>query len=65
MRMADEEFKSILFTLSNEMNVYDLQNLKHLCRGKIPLGVLAKANNTRDSFRIMRQKLLILNGKFD
>ncbi|XP_074625238.1 caspase-8-like isoform X2 [Acropora palmata] len=65
MTMAEGELNSILFILSNGMGAHDLQNLKHLCHGKIPLGDLEKAQSARDVFRIMRQKLLIRPGKLD
>ena len=65
MTMAEGELNSILFILSNGMRAHDLQNLKHLCHGKIPLGDLEKAQSARDVFRIMRQKLLIRPGKLD
>nr|AJG36593.1 caspase 8 [Acropora millepora] len=65
MTMAEGELNSMLFILSNGMRTHDLQNLKHLCHGKIPLGDLEKAQSARDVFRIMRQKLLIRPGKLD
>ena len=65
MTMAEGELNYILLKLSNEMREYDLQNLKHLCHGKIPLGDLEKAKSARDVFRIMQQKLLIRPGKLD
>lgn len=52
----------ILLKISNEMRAHDLQNLKHLCHERIPLGELEKANNPHDLFRIMFQKLLIRPG---
>ena len=58
--MADErETNLLLYRISNEMRAYDLQNLKHLCHGQIPLGELEKAQTSNDLFRSMLQKRLI------
>ena len=44
------------------MRFHDLQNLKHLCHGHIPLGELEKAQTSSDLFRILLQKRLIRPG---
>lgn len=49
----------ILYRISNEMRSQDLQNLKHLCHGRIPLGELEKAQTASALFQIMLQKRLI------
>ena len=61
--MADErETNLLLCRISNEMRAYDLQNLKHLCHGQIPLGELEKAQTSNDLFRLMLHKRLIRPG---
>ena len=61
--MADEgETNLLLYRISNEMRAYDLQNLKHLCHGQIPLGELEKAQSSNDLFRLMSHKRLIRPG---
>ena len=52
----------ILYRISNELRGLDLQNLKHLCHGRIPLGELEKAQSSTDLFRAMLQKRLIKPG---
>lgn len=65
-RMASEiETNIILHRISNELRAHDLQNLKHLCHGRIPLGELEKAKTSNDLFRIMQQKLLIRPGNLN
>ena len=62
-KMADErETNLLLYRIANEMRAYDLQNLKHLCHGQIPLGELEKAQTSNDLFRSMLQKRLIKPG---
>ena len=61
--MADErDTNLVLYRISNEMRLHDLQNLKHMCHGRIPLGELEKAQTSSDLFRIMLQKRLIRPG---
>jgi len=65
-RMADDkETNIILFRISNELRLFDLQNMKHLCHGRIPLGELEKAQTSNDLFRIMLQKRLIKPGNLN
>lgn len=56
---ASNETNRILYRISNEIQLQDLQNLKHLCHGRIPLGELEKAQRGSDLFQIMLQKRLI------
>ena len=64
--MADErETNTILYRISNELRGFDLQNLKHLCHGYIPLGELEKAQASNDLFRVMLQKRLIKPGNLN
>ena len=56
---ASNETNRILYRISNEIRLQDLQNLKHLCHGRIPLGELEKAQRGSDLFQIMLQKRLI------
>ena len=64
--MASEiETNIILHRISNELRAHDLQNLKHLCHGRVPLGELEKAKTSNDLFRIMQQKLLIRPGNLN
>lgn len=58
------ETNRILYRISNEMRLQDLQNLKHLCHGNIPLGELEKALNASALFQIMLQKRLISPENF-
>lgn len=56
------EANRLLYRISNEMRATDLQNLKHLCHGRIPLGELEKSQNACALFQIMLQKRLISPG---
>lgn len=53
------ETNRLLYRISNEMRIQDLQNLKHLCHERIPLGELEKALSASTLFQIMLQKRLI------
>ena len=56
---SSAETTSLLYRISNEMRFQDLQNLKHLCHERIPLGELEKATRASALFQIMLQKRLI------
>lgn len=56
---ASNETNRILYRISNEIKLQDLQNLKHLCHGRIPLGELEKTQSGSALFQIMLQKRLI------
>lgn len=56
---ASFETNRILYRISNEMRSQDLQNIKHLCHGQIPLGELEKSMTASALFQIMLQKRLI------
>ena len=56
---SSAETTSLLYKISNEMRSQDLQNLKHLCHERIPLGELEKATRASALFQIMLQKRLI------
>lgn len=56
---SSTETNRLLYKISNEMRSQDLQNLKHLCHERIPLGELEKATYACALFQIMLQKRLI------
>ena len=56
------ETNRILYKISNEMRDRDLQNIKHLCHGRIPLGDLEKSKSPSALFQIMLQRRMISPG---
>ena len=60
--MGDFKTNRLLQKVSNELRSIDLQNLKHLCHGSIPLRELEKAQYGFELFRVMLQKRLIKPG---
>lgn len=59
---SSSETNRILYRISNEMRGQDLQNMKHLCHGQIPLGDLEKSTSPSALFQIMLQRRLISPG---
>lgn len=56
------ETNRILYKISNEMRDRDLQNIKHLCHGRIPLGDLEKSKSPSILFQFMLQRRMISPG---
>ena len=56
------ETNRILYKISNEMRDRDLQNIKHLCHGRIPLGDLEKSKSPTILFQFMLQRRMISPG---
>lgn len=60
--MGDLETRKLLNRVSGQLNGGDFQNLKHLCRDKIPFGDLERAKQPNDLFTYMFQRRLIRPG---